>query len=547
MSEVQPFVPTGAAVAGRPQTAEVRVSNRVSAPAAPPAAPVPTPFTFRVMLGLIGVLLAVLVSGFNEHVIEVELDDIQGVMGFSHDQGTWVTAIYEATEISAMAFAPWCGITFSIRRFAIGMIGLFAVLGAISPYAPDLPVLYVLRAVQGFAGGTLPPLLMTVALRYLPPKIKIHGLGAYTLTATFGPNMGTPLGAWCFEYLGWHSVFWEVIPFSLISIAAIAYGLPQDPLRLERFRQFNWRGLLLGMPAICMIVIALMQGDRLDWFNSPVISHLLVGGVFLFGLFLVNEWYHPLPFFRIQMLGRRNISFALIAVALVLVLAAVDIAVPSAFLAMVWDYRPEQIAPVALVVALPQLIVLPLVAAFCNFPRIDCRYVLAAGLLLMGLSFFAGTFITSDWYGATFYPLQALMVFGEPMVIIPILMCTTLSITPAEAPFVSGMFNMVKGLASALAVGFIDIMMTWREHLHSQVLLDQYGNSGFTLDSFHFDYGGLGGFGAAVRAQAMVLTSADIYAVMLPVIGGLLLLTILIPKRVLPPSAALAKPATPGR
>ena len=177
-------------------------------------------------------------------------------------------------------------------------------------------------------------------------------------------------------------------------------------------------------------------------------------------------------------------ALRLIAVALVLVLAAVDIAVPSAFLATVWDYRPEQIAPVALVVALPQLIVLPLVAAFCNFPRVDCRYVLAAGLLLMGLSFFAGTFITSDWYGATFYPLQALMVFGEPMVIIPILMCTTLSITPAEAPFVSGMFNMVKGLASALAIGFIDIMMTWREHMHSQVLLDQYGNSGFTLDQF---------------------------------------------------------------
>jgi DHA2 family multidrug resistance protein len=546
MSKLQPFVLTGAAVAGRPQTAEPRILSQVSAPAAPPAPQAPAPFTFRVMLGLIGVLIAVLVSGFNEHVIEVELDDIQGAMGFSHDQGTWVTAIYEATEISAMAFAPWCGITFSIRRFAIAMIGLFAVLGAVSPYAQNLPVLYVLRAVQGFAGGTLPPLLMTVALRYLPPKIKIHGLGAYTLTATFGPNMGTPLGAWCFDYLGWHSVFWEVIPFSLISIAAIAYGLPQDPLRLERFRQFDWRGLLLGMPAICMIVVALMQGDRLDWFNSPVICNLLVGGVFLFGLFLVNEWYHPLPFFRIQMLSRRNISFALMAVALVLVLAAVDIAVPSAFLATVWDYRPEQIAPVALVVALPQLIVLPLIAALCNFPRVDCRYVLAAGLLLMGLSFFAGTFITSDWYRATFYPLQALMVFGEPMVIIPILMCTTLSITPAEAPFVSGMFNMVKGLAGALSIGFIDIMMTWREHAHSELLLDQYGNSGFSPDGLSFDYGGLGGFADAVRAQAMVLTSADIYVVMLGVIAALLLLTILVPKRVLPPSA-LAKAAAPGR
>jgi DHA2 family multidrug resistance protein len=448
---MQNFIPTGAVLAG-PQTIQPQVSSAAVAPAAPPA-PAPLPFTLRLAIGLIGVLIAVLVSGFNEHVIEVELADIQGAMGFSHDRGSWVVAIYEATEISAMAFAPWCAITFSIRRFAIAMIALFAFIGAIAPYAPDLPVLYMLRAVQGFAGGTLPPLLMTVALRYLPPKIKIHGLGAYTLTATFGPNMGMPLGAWCFEYLGWHSVFWEVIPFSLISIACIAYGLPQDPLRLERFRQFDWRGLLLGMPAICMIVVGLIQGDWLDWFDSPLIRHLLVGGTFLLGLFLVNEWYHPVPFFRIQMLARRNISFAIGAVALVLVIAAVDIAVPSAFLATVWDYRPEQIAPVALVVALPQLIVLPLVGAFCNLPRVDCRYVMAAGLLLMGLSFFTGTYITSDWYRATFYPMQVLMMFGEPMVIIPILMLTTLSITPAEAPFVSGMFNMVKGFAGALSVG----------------------------------------------------------------------------------------------
>ena len=548
MSEVQSFAPTGSGLAGRPQTAEPRISGAAAVVAAPPvpaAPPALPPFSARIVIGLVGVLLAVLVSGFNEHVIEVELGDIQGAMGFSHDQGSWVTAIYEATEVSAMAFAPWCGITFSIRRFAIAMIALFAFIGAVAPYATDLPMLYVLRAVQGFAGGTLPPLLMTVALRYLPPKIKIYGLGAYTLTATFGPNMGTPLGAWCFEYLGWHSVFWEVIPFSLISIAAIAYGLPQDPLRLERFRQFNWRGLLLGMPAICMIVVALIQGDWLNWFDSPLIRNLLVGGVFLLGLFLVNEWYHPVPFFRIQMLARRNISFAIGAVALVLVFAAVDLAVPSAFLVAVWDYRPEQIAPLALVVALPQLIVLPLVGAFCNLPRVDCRYVMAAGLMLMGLSFYAGTFITSDWYGASFYPLQALMTFGEPMVVIPILMLTTLSITPAEAPFVSGMFNMVKGFASALAMGFIDIMMTWRDNAHSQVLLDQYGNSGFMLDNFHFNYGGAGGFADTVHAQAMVLTSADIYVTMLGVIAALLLLILVVPKRVYPPSAVA--PAAPPK
>ena len=42
---------------------------------------------------------------------------------------------------------------------------------------------------------------------------------------------------------------------------------PQDPVRLERFRQFDGIGLLTGFPAICALVIGLLQGERLDWFS----------------------------------------------------------------------------------------------------------------------------------------------------------------------------------------------------------------------------------------------------------------------------------------
>ena len=55
-------------------------------------------------------------------------------------------------------------------------------------------------------------------------------------------------------------------------------GLPQDPLKLERLRVFDWRGLLLGAPALAMLVIGLLQGERLDWLNSPLIRMLLGGG-----------------------------------------------------------------------------------------------------------------------------------------------------------------------------------------------------------------------------------------------------------------------------
>lgn len=506
------------------------MSNHVASP------PGPAPFTPRLGAGLAGVLAAVLVSGFNEHVTDIDMADIRGVLGVGRDEGTWLTALYEAFQVSAMAFAPWCAVTFSLRRFTLAMVGLLAVLAAAAPFMPDFPSLCMLRAIQGLAGGALPPMLMTVALRYLPPKAKIHGLGAYALTATCGPNLATALAALCFESFGWRAVFWQPIPLGILAILLVWYGLPQDPPRLERFRQFDWRGLLLGFPAISMLVIGLMQGDRLDWFRSPLICHLIVGGLFLFTMFLLNEWFHPLPFFRIQMLRSRDLSFSLIAVAAVLVLAVANIEVPSAYLAEVRFYRPAQAAPMALAVAVPQLLALPLVSAICTVRRVDCRWVLAAGLLLMAGSAYGGSLITSDWFRGNFYPLQALQVFGQPMAIIPILMLATMKLAPTDGPFVSGMFNMVKGFANAVAAGLIGFLATWREHAHSNILLDRYGARRFGLT------GNPSAFAGAVRGQALVLTAADIELVMIGIAVALLLLVPLLPTRVYPPASAGASP-----
>ena len=246
-------------------------------------APTPAPassaaFGLRIFTGLLGVLLAVLVSGFNENVTKVAMPDIRGAMGIGYDESTWLLAVYSATSISAMAFAPWCAATFSLRRFTLCAIGAFLLLGILCPLAPNVDVLMLLRTLQGFAGGALPPMLMSVALRFLPPGIRLYGLGSYALTATFGPSFGTPLSAWWVEYAGWQWAFWQIIPLGLLSMACVAWGLPQDPLRLERFKQFDWRGLLLGLPGLIMLVLALELGQRLNWFESSMIRFFIVAG-----------------------------------------------------------------------------------------------------------------------------------------------------------------------------------------------------------------------------------------------------------------------------
>ncbi len=503
-------------------------SLTVTAPlaAASPAAVTPPVFGPRIIIGLVGVLLAVLVSGLNE----VALADIRGALAIGYDEGTWLVASYTATSVAAMAFAPWCSVTFSLRRFTLCAISAFTLLGVLCPFAPNYESLLVMRTLQGLAGGALPPMLMTVALRFLPANVKLYGLAGYALTATFGPGLGTPLAGLWTEHVGWQWTFWQIIAPCLIAMVAVAYGLPQDPLRLERFKQFNWRGVLLGFPAICMLVIGILQGNRLDWFESSLICGLLGGGLLLLVLFLINEWSQPMPFFKLQMLGIRNLSFALLTLAGVLVVLLAVIIIPSSYLAQVQGYRPVQTAPIMLLAALPQLIALPLVAALCNLRWVDCRWVLGIGLSMLALSCIGGSQLTSVWIRDDFYALQLLQIFGQPMAVLPLLMLSTGSISPMEGPFASAWFNTVKGLAAVIATGVLEALTTSRLHFHSVMLVDNLGNSPLVdTDS--------AGLAHRLHEQAVVLTASDLYLCMAGVALALILLIFWLPTRIYPPRA----------
>lgn len=120
----------------------------------------------------------------------------------------------------------------------------------------------------------------------------------------------------------------------------MSHGILQDPVHLERFHQFDGIDLLIGFPAIYALVIGLLQDERLGWFESPLICLLLGSGNLLLGLFLVNEWSRPLPFFCLQSLEWHGLTFALIVLAGMLVVLDANMNVSTEFLAEIRGHRP---------------------------------------------------------------------------------------------------------------------------------------------------------------------------------------------------------------
>lgn len=481
-------------------------------PGSPVAEAAPAkPSSLRPMAGLLGIFLAAMMSGLNNRVGALALADVRGALGFGVDDASWLSTAYTAGELIAMPFAAWFAVTLSVRRFHLWMLGTCAVLAVLLPFVKDLNLLLALRFLQGIGSGTLIPILMMAALKFLPPNIRLHGLALYAMTATFAPNLSIWLaGQWTDGISDWRWVYWQIVPLAVVAGLLVTWGLSRDAIQMERFGQANWLGMAIGIPALCLITVALDQGVRLDWFNSPLITVALLGGFVLLFVYLLTEWYHPSPFLKLQILGRRNLALGCTLFVLLLVVLLSGSLLPAAYLGPAQGYRSMQTAPIGLIVALPQLVLGSAVAVLLYRKWVDARLVFSLGLALIALACLAGSRLTADWIWEQFAIAQALQAFGQPMAVVSMLFLITSVVQPEEGPYISGTINALRAFGSLLGAAVVGQFTTVRARFHAEMLLDHAGLVGNALPNPPEPSQLM----SVIGPQSLVLSIADAYRVL---------------------------------
>lgn len=477
----------------------------------PPAAPPQPAFDLRMALGLLGVLIAAMMSGLNGRVPSLVLADLQGALGLSHDSGSWLTTAYSAGELAAMPFAAWMAVTFSMRRFHLTMLAASLVLSAVLPLVHDLHLLLLLRTLHGVVSGALVPVLMMAALRFLPLSIRLHGLALFAMSATFSPNIALWLAALCVDHFeDWRWAYWHVIPIGLVAFALVAWGIPKMPQALPRLKQANWFGMALGAPGLMLLVVGVDQGVRLDWLNSTLIVVALATGAVFTALYLLSEALHPAPFVRIDLLKRRNLWIGFICLVVLMMTMTTAVGVPANLLAHLQGFRMAQSASLGLSVGLPQLILGPCVALLLYKRWIDARHVFAAGLVCMAAACWLAAGVTDEWMVRQFAWTVALQAIGQPLALISMLFLMTSVVQPMEGPFLAGLVNVVRVFSTLGGGAFIAQLMAVRGRFHSEMLLDQAGT---LLPRLAVHEPLAGSLADTIATQASVLAAADTYRV----------------------------------
>ncbi|MBV8402448.1 MAG: DHA2 family efflux MFS transporter permease subunit [Acetobacteraceae bacterium] len=485
-----------------------------------------------------GALLGAFMAVLNIQITNTALPYIEGGIGTGGVYGTWISTAYLIGEIIVIPMTDFMSRVFSLRRYLLVNVALFLLFSVLCAQAHSLGEMIVFRALQGFSGGVMIPLAMTIIISMLPASKQAMGLAGFAVTATFAPAIGPTMGGYFTDNYGWPWVFYINLVPGVVMLGLLWYGLPRAPMQLGLLRRGDWRGIALMAIGLAALQTVLDDGNVYDWFGSPFIVKLGLIAALALGAFVVLEFLAQEPLVNFRLLGRRNFGLGTLGNFLLgFALYASAYLLPQ-YLAVTQGFDAEQSGEVVAWTGLPQLLLIPLVPLLMK--RIDARLLVGTGLLVFAISCFMNIELDLNYAAPQLFWPDVVRALGQAVVMTPISAIAMVGITQAEAGAASGLFNMMRNLGGAIGTAAIETFFTKREQFHSFIIdghvsllqpatRDRLAESQqyFMSHGFPDPAGALHraiiAVGQSIRAQATIMGYADCFALL----GAVLIVAVL--------------------
>jgi MFS transporter, DHA2 family, multidrug resistance protein len=415
------------------------------------------------------VLLGAFLSSFDSRLLTVALPDLKGIQSLGFDEASWMMTATSAAQLLIAPAVAWLATLFGLRRILIVPSLLYAVLSVLVPFVNEYSTLAFLSVTRGLLLGVFVPATIMIIFRNLPMKWWLVAIAIYAARVGFSINLGVWVVGLCVDKLGWQWLFWQdalVAPL----MALFAYlGTPREPINRALVRDGDWGGMLLLGTGMAMIYAGLDQGNRLDWFNSGIVTALILAGIVLVAFFFLNEAVIENPWAEAKVILSRNIGLAMICVLLYSLTSLSNGLLTPNFLVAVAGLRPEQIGWLFLMYgALPMLVFTPVAVWMAR--RVDSRIVVVVGFSAFFLAAVLGTRLTHQWAAENFVAIALFQSVGQSVTLIGIIVTSLSNVDPKRATAFAAYIQSVRIAAAEIGSALMGTWLRVREQTHSNLL-----------------------------------------------------------------------------
>lgn len=266
----------------------------------------------RVIITITAVVCALL-QIVDTTIVNIALPTMQGSLGASLTEITWVITAYAIANVIVMPMTSWLSQQFGRRNYFAASILIFTFTSFLCGNATSIEELIIFRFIQGIGGGALLVTAQTIITESYPIEKRPMAQTIYVLGVIVGPTLGPPLGGYIIDNYSWPYIFYINIPIGIIA-TLLTLQFVKSPKYGEKVpvKDIDWIGIALLIISIGSLQFILEKGQEEDWFNSSLITTLSVICFFGFYFFIWRQLVYKHPVVELRVLKDRNLSIGTI-------------------------------------------------------------------------------------------------------------------------------------------------------------------------------------------------------------------------------------------
>ncbi len=231
------------------------------------------------------VVLGVIMSILDTTIVNVALDTLSRDLHSPLSTIQWVSTGYLLSLAMVIPLAGWLSERFGSKRVWMVSVAVFAVGSGLCGIAWSAGSLIFFRVLQGFGGGLIMPVGMSVLAQTAGTRHMGRVMSVIGVPMLLGPVLGPVLGGLIVTNTAWQWIFYVNVP-----VAALALFLAARLLNSEQGRadagKLDWLGVLLLSPGLAAVVFGLAETETSGGLSATIAWGPIVAGLVLIALFV---------------------------------------------------------------------------------------------------------------------------------------------------------------------------------------------------------------------------------------------------------------------
>lgn len=306
-------------------------------------------------------------------IVSASLKDIGGGLSAGADDTAWLQTAYLIAEIIVIPLSGWLSQVMSTRWLFTASAAGFTITSLLCALAWDIQSMIAFRALQGFLGGSMIPLVFTTAFIYFTGKQRVIAASVIGAVASLAPTLGPAVGGWITDALSWHWLFYiNLLPGIFVTIA-VPLLVNVDRPNPGLLKSADYLGIVLMAVFLGCLEYSLEEGARWNWFSdSTILFTSWVAGISGI-LFVWRCLAIQTPIVDLRALRDRNFALGCLFSFITGVGIFATIYLTPLFLGRVRGYGALDIGLAIFSTGVFQLLAIPVYAFLAN--RIDLRWI----------------------------------------------------------------------------------------------------------------------------------------------------------------------------